>query len=1118
MTAAYDFDRASAEYVHRSSGTLPDLTGDCAIGFWGKIGSNTSFSIYGLFGYWIDSNNWIRLRVTDLLTGFQNVIFDVQAGASYDSFTGTKTLATGTWYYFIIRHSGGTWTVEIGDESNDAVLEDTLTGLTLSGSPGKIAFGNIWDPNNAGAAHTTDLWDGGFGVARLFEEARSLAEMVTEQGSPTAVDTTAIYEDWPTVTGDLSNGAINALDWTEVNTPTETTGPDLSVDVTGTVAITDPNDTSAASGTVEQNITGTVAITDPNDTSAASGGIAVAATVAITDPNDVSAATGAATGGTVATITNITGATTIAAPAGISLDAIQSVLATGDWQTALMLWDMGDGTIREGFRVSHVYETPGTYTVTLTVVAEDGTDSTDSLEFTVQNYAPATITYVSGTGNDTTGNGSVSTPYRTLQKACEVQSGTGANKGIYLERGYTYTLAVIGGDASRRTVLPTDWSGTATQPFVIQAYGSGADPIVSAPDANGGGTPFAVFNQFQTFDWWTVQGIDWLGPYTWGDATDFGYGCVIGSTATRRHTWIGCTFRNFAIGWSPARDGSNIPTACTLKDCEFTDNSDNHLYSEWQDGLGILTSTFDRVWASHMMRLPFVQRYYGYHNTWHDGNDTRTTMKFHGGVFESVSYGARWIWVDGDICYPKSESNAVVVSVHNFDEDQKHTLEDVCFQNMQFLTDATNLAYTNKACFEISARRVVVRNNRCSFDTGAAGNGFMVFTRLHGYPYVDTSLNPRDITIANNSVYIRNGGGSNMWNALLAFGDVNGPGTTGTRIETVSLQNNAFHVVGSWTATGMVSQDTNNSVADQLEDVTEQHNISNCPASSWAYKRNLSTLYTLGSTWDAVAGGDKGTGSLAATTPGFADGQAGDFAITTGSACFEGGKVLARVIRDSEGNLCLASTDTSTDVGAHALEAQRVPSIVTATAIDEESIQVDWDDRCGNEDGFAVQRAPDVGGNPGTWATVATAAANATSYIDSGLLAATTYHYRVRPVLQDQLSVATSPSDSATTTGTGGVTGTVSITDPADVSAGTAVATDYGTVAVTDPNDVSACTAVALSPVFAIGAMTDPVETCVAAGAVGRGGGFTIRAHLTMVVTDPQEFWDLLLGKLRGTP
>lgn len=69
------------------------------------------------------------------------------------------------------------------------------------------------------------------------------------------------------------------------------------------------------------------------------------------------------------------------------------------------------------------------------------------------------------------------------------------------------------------------------------------------------------------------------------------------------------------------------------------------------------------------------------------------------------------------------------------------------------------------------------------------------------------------------------------------------------------------------------------------------------------------------------------------------------------------------------------------------------PSGLSATAVSSSEIALNWADQSNNEDGFTVQRSPNGNGN---WSTIATLGANATGYSNSGLSAATIYHYRVR--------------------------------------------------------------------------------------------------------------------------
>ena len=69
------------------------------------------------------------------------------------------------------------------------------------------------------------------------------------------------------------------------------------------------------------------------------------------------------------------------------------------------------------------------------------------------------------------------------------------------------------------------------------------------------------------------------------------------------------------------------------------------------------------------------------------------------------------------------------------------------------------------------------------------------------------------------------------------------------------------------------------------------------------------------------------------------------------------------------------------------------PSNLNGTVISTSQINLSWTDNSGNETGFRIERKT---GAAGTWAEIATVGANVTSYSSTGLMANTTYYYRVR--------------------------------------------------------------------------------------------------------------------------
>jgi len=83
------------------------------------------------------------------------------------------------------------------------------------------------------------------------------------------------------------------------------------------------------------------------------------------------------------------------------------------------------------------------------------------------------------------------------------------------------------------------------------------------------------------------------------------------------------------------------------------------------------------------------------------------------------------------------------------------------------------------------------------------------------------------------------------------------------------------------------------------------------------------------------------------------------------------------------------------------------PSGLAATAASQTQIDLAWTDNSDDETGFRIERSPN---GTSLWTHIATAAAGATSYSDSGLSCGTTYYYRVAAVndvgLSDYSAVA----------------------------------------------------------------------------------------------------------------
>jgi PKD repeat protein len=179
------------------------------------------------------------------------------------------------------------------------------------------------------------------------------------------------------------------------------------------------------------------------------------------------------------------------------------------------IWDFGEGgaktvnsnavnlpsawnnmNVAYGKRPAHVYETPGTYTVTCTCRELDGTlVGTDTFQVTVQDpddvfTGSRTILVGSADANypGATVTGSFSTAWNALK-------GLGQPGRILVARGSDLTVGVN---------LTTS---NANQNVYVGAYGIGADPILRTGSSGANKTPmFASWNGFNSdFTFWNLD-------------------------------------------------------------------------------------------------------------------------------------------------------------------------------------------------------------------------------------------------------------------------------------------------------------------------------------------------------------------------------------------------------------------------------------------------------------------------------------------------------------------------------------------------------------------------------------------------------------------------------------
>jgi M6 family metalloprotease-like protein len=102
--------------------------------------------------------------------------------------------------------------------------------------------------------------------------------------------------------------------------------------------------------------------------------------------------------------------------------------------------------------------------------------------------------------------------------------------------------------------------------------------------------------------------------------------------------------------------------------------------------------------------------------------------------------------------------------------------------------------------------------------------------------------------------------------------------------------------------------------------------------------------------------------------------------------------ILSRWVRAA---LLVTSIQLSWASSAHT-QTLAIPRNLRAAALTANRIDLMWENTSSGEDGFAIERAIDVSGAPGSFAQVGAQPAGTTTHGDDGLVTATTYWYRVR--------------------------------------------------------------------------------------------------------------------------
>lgn len=401
------------------------------------------------------------------------------------------------------------------------------------------------------------------------------------------------------------------------------------------------------------------------------------------------------------------------------------VVQPRDRDGAQYSWDFGDaasgawattGNSRNtatGYTAAHVYELPGTYTVTLSVTDETGVTRTYAEAITVSAFRGRTY-YVAANGSDTNDGLDPRKPFATFDRGFAAVNG-GTNRRLLLRRGDTFD--------SRGVKI------TRPGPGIIGAYGAGARPVLRVAGREGGILVAA--------EDWRVMDLDIVGP---GLETD--EAAAVGYTnhvQTRNALVLRVRSSRFRVGlgngdWKPIYATPHDGNAWV--DCEVDSAQVNGAYVGGRrlalmgnDIHDIVTSHVLRVWQAHKAVI-------SNNRLWNPG-PTRAALKLHGTTDGDGRPPTRWVTVSDNLIRGKTWSVAVAPQDTITDERPSH----VVLERNRFFAEPSV-----QVDLFVNASDVLVRNN--VFDaTGASKYYTAIWITHRGVTPVG-----RNVRVLNNTV------------------------------------------------------------------------------------------------------------------------------------------------------------------------------------------------------------------------------------------------------------------------------------------------------------------------------------------------------------------------------
>jgi PKD repeat protein len=449
---------------------------------------------------------------------------------------------------------------------------------------------------------------------------------------------------------------------------------------------------------------------------------------------------------------------------GAASGVLQPSGADPDHNSSTKLWTYGDsasglwqhtGKSKDrgvGYEGAHVYETPGTYRATLSVIDAGGTRTEYHQDIVVTDPATVFATktfYVAGNGDDSD-PGTIDQPFETVARGVQEAFVNNSSARLLLRRGDMF-------QCNESISL-----GSGAGPFLMGSYGQGVKPRIEFPQQSVG------FSAAQSTNV-RVMDLDLVSTSSTQESW------AVGVSVGNQTTVLRCSFLRFGQAVN-----LHQRSEMALVDCEILDSTEYGLYAYGPDDttavhLAIMGNRFQLA-GQHLLRT-YCSRSVIQSNHFGDAGGGFTALKLCG---RGAAVPSQFLCVNDN--YLTTNTIDVMTTGPENGQSDQHMRFVLIEGNHWFSQGAGNHA------LQVRGSRFVVRNN--IFNLAAR----------HGIQVVRWGIGPIPdrVRIENNTAY------SSRTGSFRLLGDVETSDLTIVRNNIIVAPNGSVHSLG-----GTIEQSNN---------------------------------------------------------------------------------------------------------------------------------------------------------------------------------------------------------------------------------------------------------------------------------------------------------------------